>query len=68
MKSLAWKDVDEKWFNELINKKEENLLQNIYRSNSVSSNDQSPTELDDDEDENNLNDTIIFDATLHSYF
>ena len=38
LKSLAWKDVDEKWFNELINKKEKNLLRNIYRSNSVSSN------------------------------
>ena len=35
LKSLAWKDVDEKWFNELINKSEENLLQNIYKSNSV---------------------------------
>ena len=35
LKSLAWKDVDEKWFNELINKKEEKLLHNIERSNST---------------------------------
>ena len=26
LKSLSWKDVDEKWFKELINKTEENLL------------------------------------------
>ena len=35
LKSLAWKDVDGKWFNELINKKEEKLLHNIERSNST---------------------------------
>ena len=34
LKSLAWKDVDEKWFNELINKKEVSLFENIQRSNS----------------------------------
>ena len=37
LKSLAWKDVDEKWFNELINKKEEKLLQNIERNNGMNS-------------------------------
>ena len=31
LKSLAWMDVDEKWFNELINKKEKKLLHNIER-------------------------------------
>ena len=35
LKSLAWKDVDDRWFNELINKKEEKLLHNIERSNST---------------------------------
>ena len=35
LKSLAWKDVDEKWFIDLINKKEEKLLHNIERSNST---------------------------------
>ena len=35
LKSLAWKDVDERWFNDLINKKEEKLLHNIERSNSA---------------------------------
>ena len=35
LKSLAWKDIDERWFNDLINKKEEKLLHNIERSNSA---------------------------------
>ena len=35
LKSLAWKDVDDRWFNDLINKKEEKLLNNIERSNST---------------------------------
>ena len=35
LKSLSWKDVDERWFNDLINKKEEKLLHNIERSNST---------------------------------
>ena len=35
LKSLAWKDVDDRWFNELINKIEEKLLHNIERSNST---------------------------------
>ena len=38
LKSLAWKDVDERWFNDLINKKEEELLHNIERSNSTKKN------------------------------
>ena len=39
LKSLQWKDVDEKWFNELISKKEVNLFENIQRSNNLWSND-----------------------------
>ena len=35
LKSLAWKDVDDRWFNDLINKKDEKLLHNIERSNST---------------------------------
>ena len=35
LKSLSWKDVDERWFNDLINKKEEKLLHNIERSNNT---------------------------------
>ena len=35
LKSLEWKDVDDRWFNELIKKKEEKLLHNIERSNST---------------------------------
>ena len=45
LKSLAWKDVDDRWFNELINKKEEKLLHNIERSNSTNtSNTVTPTD------------------------
>ena len=45
LKSLAWKDVDDRWFNELINKKEEKLLHNIERSNSTNtSNTITPTD------------------------
>ena len=38
LKSLAWKDVDDRWFNELINIKEEKLPHNIERSNSTNTN------------------------------
>ena len=72
LKSLSWKDVDEKLFNELINKADENLLQNIYKSNSVSSNNHTSTEVDsnsnDHDDDDILKDAIIFDDTLHPYF
>ena len=47
LKSLAWKDVDEKWFNELINKKEEKLLQNIERNNSMNSSSSSSSSNND---------------------
>ena len=69
LKSLLWKD-DEKWFNELIDKKEENLLQNIYRSrpNSVSSNNQGSGIVNDNDDNDVLNDTIIFDDIYNPYF
>ena len=30
LKSLAWKDVDERWFNDLINKKEEKKKRSYY--------------------------------------
>ena len=84
LKSLAWKDVDEKWFNELINKKEEKLLHNIERNNSgnttnstISNNNQMSMDIDnvdivdddeDDDDDEGLDKTIIYDDTLHSYF
>ena len=38
MKTSPWKDVDEKWFNELIFNKEEDLLHIIVKSASISSN------------------------------
>ena len=38
LKSSPRKDVDEKWFNELILNKED-LLQNIFKSASITSND-----------------------------
>ena len=77
LKSFPWKDVDEKWFSELINKKEENLLQNIHRSNSerslhvigedVVDNHEimslSAINGDDDGDDN-LDETVIYDDTL----
>ena len=94
MKSLAWKDVDQKWFNELINKKEGKLLQNIERNNSMNStistststsssnnnNNQISLDIDtvdivddaddedDDDDDDALDNSIIYDDTLHSYF
>ena len=89
LKPLAWKDVDEKWFNELINKKEEKLLQNIERNNSMNStsstsstsssnnnNNQISMDVDtvdivddeDDDDDDTLDETVIYDDTLHSYF
>ena len=104
LKSLARKDVDDRWFNDLINKKEEKLLHNIERSNSTNttntitpidctttdsssssssssgnSNDNQITmdvdnidvindgDDDDDDDGDDLDKTIIYDHTLHSY-
>ena len=60
---MFWKDVDEKWLNELINKKEENLLQNIYRSNSVSSNNNHGSAGVSNNDDSDLNDN-----TYNPYF
>ena len=94
LKSLAWKDVDDRWFNELINKKEEKLLHNIERSNSTNTsntitlgdstssgsnsgsgsgnNDNSQITMDVDnidivDDDDDLDKTIIYDHTQHSY-
>ena len=39
MKCLQWKDIDEKWFNEILSKKEVNLYENIQRCNTLRSND-----------------------------
>ena len=39
MKCLQWKDIDEKWFNEIFSKKEVNLYENIQMSNTLRSND-----------------------------
>ena len=76
LKSFPWKDVDEKWFNDLINKKEENILENVHRSNSTSSkcetslhvitedevdNRESIGEHDNDDE---LDETVIYDDTL----
>ena len=58
MKSLAWKDVDEKWFNELINKKEEKLLHNIERNNSMNS----TTSTSSTSSSNNNNNQISMDV------
>ena len=52
LKSLAWKDVDEKWFNELISKKEEKLFHNIERNNSVNS---TSSTSSNNKNNNNLN-------------
>ena len=102
LKSLAWKDIDERWFNDLINKKEEKLLHIIERSNSANTptttdttssntssgngnNNQTTMDVDnvnvinvvddgdddndddDDDDGDNLDKTIIYDHTLHTY-
>ena len=56
LKSLAWKDVDEKWFNELINKKEEKLLDNIERNNSMNSNTSTSS------NNNNINNQMSIDV------
>ena len=53
MKSLTWKDVDEKWFNELINKKEEKLLQNIERKISMNSTSTTSTSTSSSNNNNN---------------
>ena len=78
LKSFPWKDVDEKWFSDLINKKEENILENVHRSNSTSSkcetslhvitedevdNRESSGEHDNDDD-NELDETVIYDDTI----
>ena len=78
LKSFSWKDVDEKWFSDLINKKEENILENVHRSNSTSSkgetslhvitedevdNRESSGEHDNDDD-NELDETVIYDDTI----
>ena len=55
LKSLAWKDVDEKWFNELINKMEEKLLQNIERNNSMNSTSSTSTSRPTSSSNNNYN-------------
>ena len=60
LKSLAWKDVDDRWFNELINKKEEKLLHNIERSNSTNaSNTITPTDCTSSSSSNNGNNNQI---------
>ena len=63
LKSLAWKDVDDRWFNELINKKEEKLLHNIERSNSTNtSNTITSTDCTSNSSSNGNNNQITMDV------
>ena len=67
LKSLAWKDVDEKWFNELINKKEEKLLQNIERNNSINSTSSTSTSTSSSNNNNCERSLFLCTVILLSY-
>ena len=67
LKSLAWKDVDEKWFNELINKKEEKLLQNIERNNSMNSTSSTSTSTSSSNNNNCERSLFLCTVILLSY-